>query len=180
MKVTYTIVSDTVTPDLKARLARVQNPEPALRRMGEVLVNWARQAFRNASKRPAPWAPLSPKTLAQKKKKGYGSKPLIASGALARSPRVVAVSRSEVTVGSDRRATAEAWAAVTKSKKKAAQLRATAGAGGNYSLAAIHQLGAPRRRIPARPFFPFVNGQTMQEARAAVAAVLRRWLNAGK
>lgn len=37
MKVTYTIVSDTVTPDLKARLARVQNPEPELRRMGQAL-----------------------------------------------------------------------------------------------------------------------------------------------
>ncbi len=63
MKVTYTIVSDTVTPDLRARLARVRNPEPAMRRMGEVLVNFARMAFRDASKRPAPWAPLSPKTL---------------------------------------------------------------------------------------------------------------------
>ena len=55
MKVTYTIVSDTVTPDLRARLARVENPEPALRRMGQVLVNWARQAFRDTSKRPASW-----------------------------------------------------------------------------------------------------------------------------
>lgn len=82
MKVTYTIVSDTVTPDLRARLARAENPEPALRRMGEVLVNWARQAFRDASKRPATWPKLPDKTLAQKK--GYGNKPLIASGALAR------------------------------------------------------------------------------------------------
>ena len=81
MKVTYTIVSDTVTPDLRARLARVENPEPALRRMGEMLVNWARLAFRDTSKRPATWPKLSDKTLAQKKKKGYGNKPLIASGA---------------------------------------------------------------------------------------------------
>jgi len=154
VKVTYTIVSDTVTPDLRARLARVQNPEPALRRMGEVLVNWARQAFRDTSKRPLPWPKLADKTLAQKKKKGYGSKPLIASGTLARSPRVVSVTRNEVVVGSDR-------------------------AVGRYSLAAIHQLGAPGRRIPARPFFPFLNGQTMPAARAQVVAVLRRWLNAG-
>ena len=180
MKISYTIVSDTVTPDLKARLARVQNPEPALRRMGQVLVNFARQAFRDTSKRPAPWPGLSPRTLAQKKKKGYGSKPLIASGVLARSPRVVSVTRNEVVVGSDRRATAESLAAVTKSKKKAAKLLATAGAGGNYSLAAIHQLGAPRRHIPARPFFPFQNGQTMPAAREQVAAVLRAWLNAGR
>ena len=155
MKISYTIVSDTVTPDLKARLARVQNPEPALRRMGEVLVNWARQAFRVPSKRPAAWPPLSDRTLVQKKKKGYGSKPLIASGLLARSPRVVSVTRNEVTVGSDR-------------------------AAGPYSLAAIHQLGAPRRHIPARPFFPFQNGHTMPEARARVTEVLRAWLNAGR
>lgn len=63
MKVTYTIVSDTVTPDLKARLARVQNPEPELRRMGQTLADWAKRAFTVPSKRPAPWAPLSPKTL---------------------------------------------------------------------------------------------------------------------
>ena len=155
MKVSYTIVSDTVTPDIRARLARVQNPEPALRRMGEVLVNWARQAFRDTSKRPASWPQLADRTLAQKKKKGYGSKPLIASGALARSPRVVSVTRNEVVVGSDR-------------------------AVGSYSLAAIHQLGAPKRRIPARPFFPFLNGQTMPAAREQVAAVLRRWLEAGR
>ena len=155
MQVTYTIVSDTVTPDLKARLARVQNLEPALRRMGMALVNHARQAFTVPSKRPAPWPELSPRTLAKKKKKGYGSKPLIASGMLARSPRVVSVNRNEVVVGSDR-------------------------AAGTYSLAAIHQLGAPRRHIPARPFFPFLNGQTMPEAQAQVAAILRNWLNSGR
>ena len=155
MKVTYTVVSDTVTPDLRARLARVQNPEPAMRRMGQVLVNWARQAFRDESKRPATWPGLSPKTLAQKKKKGYGSRPLIASGLLSRSPRVVSVGRDEVVVGSDR-------------------------AVGTYSLAAIHQLGAPKRKIPARPFFPFVSGRTRPEAQAQVAAVLRRWLEAGR
>ena len=155
MKVTYTIVSDTVTPDLKARLARVQNPEPTMRRMGQVLVNFARMAFRDAAKRPAPWPSLSPQTLEKKKKNGYGSKPLIASGTLARSPRVVSVNRTSVVVGSDRTA-------------------------GSYSLAAIHQLGAPRRGIPARPFFPFRNGQTMPAARAQVVAVLRRWLEAGK
>lgn len=155
MNISYTIVSDTVTPDIRARLARVQNPEPALRRMGQVLVNFARQAFRDPSKRPAPWPGLSPRTLAQKKKKGYGSKPLIASGTLARSPRVISVTRNEVVVGSDR-------------------------AVGPYSLAAIHQLGAPRRHIPARPFFPFQNGQTMPAAREQVTAVLRAWLNAGR
>ena len=180
MNISYTIVSDTVTPDIRARLARVQNPEPALRRMGQVLVNFARQAFRDTSKRPAAWPNLAPRTLAQKKKKGYGSKPLIASGALARSPRVISVTRNEVVVGSDRRSTALAMAARTKSQKKKEKLLTSAGAGGNYSLAAIHQLGAPRRHIPARPFFPFQNGQTMPAARDQVTAVLRAWLNAGR
>ncbi len=158
MKVSYTIVSDTVTPDLKARLARVQNPEPALRRMGEELAEWAKNAFTIPANRPAAWAPLSPRTLAKKKKEGHGNKPLIASGTLARSPRVISVTRSEVVIGSDR-----------ETKK-----------GSGISLAAIHQLGAPRRGIPARPFFPFLNGQTMPAARARVVAVLRSWLNSGR
>ncbi len=158
MKISYTIVSDTVTPDLKARLARVQNPETALRRMGEELVEWAQKAFTVPSKRPAVWPGLSPKTLAKKKKEKHGSKPLIASGTLARSPRVVSVTRNEVVVGSDR--------AVGKHSP--------------YSLAAIHQLGAPRRHIPARPFFPFQNGQTMPAARARITAILRSWLNSGR
>ena len=158
MKVSYTIVSDTVTPDLKARLARVQNPEPALRRMGEKLVEWAQKAFTVPSKRPAVWPELSPRTLAKKKKEKHGSKPLIASGTLAKSPRVVSVTRNEVVIGSDR-----------ETKK-----------GSGISLAAIHQLGAPRRHIPARPFFPFQNGHTMPEAQAQVAAILRSWLNSGR
>ncbi len=158
MKVTYTIVSNMVTPDLKARLARVQNPEPALRRMGQTLADWAKRAFTVPANRPAHWAPLSKRTLAWKAKNGHGSNPLIASGKLSRTPRVVSVSRTEVVVGSD-----------AETKK-----------GSGISLAAIHQLGAPRRKIPARPFFPFLAGRTMPEAQAQVAAVLRRWLEAGK
>lgn len=158
MQVTYTIVSDTVTPDLRARLARVQNPEPALRKMGDKLAEWAKKAIGAPSMRPAPWPELSTKTLAKKKKMGYGNKPLRASGELYRSIRVVSVSRSEVVIGSDR-----------ETKK-----------GSGISLAAIHQLGAPRRHIPARPFFPFQNGHTMPEAQAQVAAILRSWLNSGR
>ncbi|MBP1589125.1 MAG: phage virion morphogenesis protein [Kiritimatiellae bacterium] len=158
MKVSYTIVSDTVTPDIRARLARVQNPEPALRRMGKILADWAMDAFTVPALRPAPWAPLTKRTLAKKAKEGHGSKPLIASGKLSRTPRVVSVSRTEVVVGSD---------AETKE-------------GSGISLAAIHQLGAPKRKIPARPFFPFQNGQTMPAARQQIADVLRRWLNAGR
>ena len=151
MKVSYTIVSDTVTPDLRARLARVQNPEPALRRMGKILADWAKDAFTVPALRPAPWAPLTKRTLAKKAKEGHGSNPLIASGKLSRTPRVVSVSRTEVVKE-----------------------------GSGISLAAIHQLGAPKRGIPARPFFPFLTGRTMPEAQAQVAAVLRRWLEAGK
>lgn len=158
MKVSYTIVSDTVTPDLRARLARVQNPEPALRRMGKDLADWAKNAITAPAMRPAPWAPLSKKTLAWKQKNGYGSKPLIASTKLWKSIRVVSVSRNEVAIGSDR----------------------AAGKSSKYSLAAIHQLGAPRRNIPARPFFPFLNGQTMPAVQARVAAILRNWLNSGR
>lgn len=51
VKVSYTIVSDTVTPNLKARLSRVRNPKPALRRMGQGLLNWTHRAAPEATMR---------------------------------------------------------------------------------------------------------------------------------
>ena len=121
---------DTMTPDLQARIDRWGHPRPALRKMGELMANWAKDAFRNPAKRPTEWPPLKPSTL--KKKKGRGT-PLVYHGVLKRSPRVVSCDDRSVVVGSDRKA-------------------------GSYSLAAIHQLGAPRAKIPARPFFPFHPG----------------------
>jgi phage gpG-like protein len=49
---------------------------------------------------------------------------------------------------------------------------------GAYSLAGIHQLGAPKRNIPPRPFFPFnASGEATEKAKGKVRAVIVRWLN---
>ena len=143
--------SDTMTPDLKLRLERVEHPGPALRKMGFLMAQWAQDAFRNPAKRATEWADLKPATL--KKKKGRGST-LVFHGVLKRSPRVVSCDDRSVVVGSDRRA-------------------------GTYSLAAIHQLGAPRAKIPARPFFPFSGRMPMSAFEQKCRKILEDYLNKG-
>lgn len=146
------MTTDTISPSMRRMLAKVQNAEPAMRAAATVVTSMARDAFTNDAVRPAAWDPLRPSTLERKAAKGYGSKPLIASGTLARSPRTIETSRTHALVGSDRRA-------------------------GNYSLAAIHQLGAPKAHIPPRPFFPFgADGKATESVRRRVRAVLLRWL----
>ena len=147
------VTRDTLTPDLRRRLRRVRNPEPALRAAGLVMASMAQDAFTNEAVRPSAWNPLKPRTLARKAAAGYGSSPLIGiEGLLARSPRIVRSSPREVVVGSDRRA-------------------------GSHSLAAIHQLGAPKAHIPPRPFFPFrASGEATETAKRRIRDVLLRWL----
>lgn len=130
MTVAVTLTRDAVTPSLRAKLAKARNPRAALEAMGTVVVSMTQRAFTQPSLRPSTWPPLKAATIKAKQKKGSGSKPLIASGTLAQSPRIVSIDSKTVTVGSDRRA-------------------------GPHSLAAIHQLGSKDGRIPARPVWPF-------------------------
>ena len=146
------LTTDTIAPSLRRLLAKAENAEPAMRAAATVVTSMARDAFTNEAVRPSAWAPLRPFTLARKAELGYGSKPLIASGVLARSPRTIETSRTHALVGSDRRV-------------------------GDYSLAAIHQLGAPKAHVPPRPFFPFsAAGKATETVRRRVRDVLLRWL----
>ena len=146
------IKTDTLTPDLKKKLAKVENPAPCMRAIGTLVESMARDAFTNESIRPTAWDALTARTLEKKKKRGYGSKELIASGVLARSPLVLEATEKGARVGSDRRA-------------------------GAWSLAAIHQLGAPKRNIPPRPFFPFfASGEATETAKKRVRDVIVAWL----
>ncbi len=130
MQLTFHIERDEITPSLRANLAQARNARAALASAGGAVVSMAQRAFTNPSQRPSEWAPLHPKTLAARAWRGRkGTRPLLDSTMLQKSIRVVKADNASVTVGSDRRA-------------------------GSYSLAAIHQYGAPRARIPARPFFP--------------------------
>ena len=130
MKIKFTKTRDVLTPDLAAKLKRAKNPKKALEAMGLTVVSMNQRAFTQTSLRPKAWPALKAATIKAKKAGGYGSKPLISSGALAQSGRVVKVTSKTVTVGSDRRV-------------------------GSHSLAAIHQLGTQDGRIPARPTWPF-------------------------
>lgn len=130
MKIKLTLKKNLFTPDLKRRLFSAQDPRKAMEAMALVIVSMAQRAFTQPGMRPEPWPALHPKTVEMKRKKGYGSKPLIATGTLARSPRIVSVGKATAVVGSDRKA-------------------------GSHSLAAIHQLGTKDGHITPRPFFPF-------------------------
>lgn len=146
------VKTDTLTPHMKRMLRRIENKRPVLREMGTEVASMARKAFTDESLRPSTWAPLAPSTLKKKAKANRGSKPLVWSGTMARSPRVTQVGSNFVLVGSDR-------------------------AAGSKSLAAIHQLGAPKAGIPARPFFPFhASGEATPEVKRRLKAILLRWL----
>lgn len=155
-----TVKQDTITPDLRRRIAKLKDAKPVLLAVGAGLVMLTKRAFRDASVRASAWP----------KRKGEGDdisydgrgrrhaggkvkgKPLlIASGQLSKSPRIVSVSRTQVIVGASREAPGGAW-----------------------NLAAIHQLGAPKRGIKPRPFFPFSpTGEATALARREIGDILR-------
>lgn len=148
----HVTIEDGITPDLNARTAAMPGKvQSALQAAGLALASLAVRAFSMPSLRPTVWAALKPQTIEQRRKQGFrGSAPLRASGTLFHSPRIIAQDAHSVTVGSDRTA-------------------------GVYSLAAIHQLGAPKRRIPPRPFFPVTpEGELTPVGRAQVEAIFRR------
>jgi phage gpG-like protein len=153
MQIRLSQTNNLITPSLRAKMAKARNPQKALEAMGLAVVSLTQRAFTQSSLRPSAWAALKPATIKAKQRKGYGSKPLRNSGALAQSPRVIKATAKIVTVGSDRRV-------------------------GSHSLAAIHQLGSTNGKIPARPFFPFDDdGKPTVRARrnilAAAEAALR-------
>ncbi len=147
-------VSDGITPELRRLAARAINTRAALLQGGQAAVSLAQRAFGDANLRPAAWPALKESTLAERARKGQGSAPLrrAKGGALWESLRVMDAGNRSVTIGSDRVV-------------------------GKYSLAAIHQLGAPRAHIPARPFFPFdADGRPTAAARERIEMAIRRAL----
>ncbi len=72
---------------------------------GAAIAAMMTQAFWHPSLRPAEWPPLKPRTLkARSRKERKGTMPLVESGTLVRSARVVSATNLAVTVGSARRA----------------------------------------------------------------------------
>lgn len=130
MKISLSKSGGGITPQLLEKVKKAKNPQRALEAMGLSVVSLAKRNFTMPAGRPTAWAPLKPATISAKKRAGRSEKPLQRTGTLAKSPRVAGVTRSTVTVGSDRKA-------------------------GSQSLASIHQLGAPKAHVSPRPFFPF-------------------------
>lgn len=130
MKIEVKRTVNVLGPSLGRKLLVCKNPVKAHEAIGLAVVSLTKRAFTQAGLRPATWSPLKPATIKAKRSKGYGTKPLISSGTLAHSPRVISATARNVEVGSDRLA-------------------------GTHSLAAIHQLGSQDGSIPARPTWPF-------------------------
>lgn len=153
MKITLKKSRDLLTPDIRAKLAKSRAPRKTMEAIGLVVVSMEQRAYTQTSLRPSTWAPLKPATLKAKKRAGYGSKPLVSSGTLARSSRVISTTNQTVSVGSDRRV-------------------------GTHSLAAIHQHGTKDGRIPARPTWPFgPDGKPTDRARKNILTAARRSLD---
>lgn len=88
-------LSDTLSPDLRRKLAAVQNRKPILERMGQAVKSLAIRAFTDSGLRPSTWAP-------RKKEPKEGHLLLQDSTLLRKSIRVISASDTQVVIGSDR------------------------------------------------------------------------------
>ena len=156
---------DTITPDLRGKLLRIENRRPILDKIGELAKQTAARAFNDSSLRPTAWANKSDGSPARLRKQNL----------LARSPRVTNISNDSITVGSDRKYAAihqlggQTRAHVIKPRpgKKALKF------GGKFYTKVNH----PGSKIPARPFLPFFrNGSVIRPLHDNIIYILERLL----
>lgn len=102
MQATLKITRDTVSRDLLKKLKAAADPKLALEAAGLVIVQRAVRAFDDPGVRPAPWQALAASTLASKAKVGKSNAILKRDGVLWRSIRVTGLTKSNVTIGTDR------------------------------------------------------------------------------
>lgn len=134
MQIHLTQIADGVSPSLARLLENADNRQTIHEAIGLALISLARKAFTQSDLRPSAWPALH----------GGGTATLYKTGTLAKSPRVISVSGSGVSVGSDRR-----YAAIHQlgGKTKAHVIRGKKG----------QEIGQhPGSKIPARPYFPFL------------------------
>jgi phage gpG-like protein len=89
----FRLKRNEISPDIRHKLARVENRRPVLEAMGLQLVSLTRRAFTDSSLRPSTWPP---------RKKPVSWQILRKSGTLWKSIRVTDTTNNSVTVGSDR------------------------------------------------------------------------------
>jgi phage gpG-like protein len=128
--------------------------------MGLEGVSITKQAFTNAALRAAPWAA----------KKDGSPATLYKRGALKRSIRIVEVTNTSVTWGSDR-----PYAAIHQlgGQTKPHTITAAPGSALHWPGAAhpVKKVNHPGSKIPARPFFPFVGNTLALFARKRIERV---------
>lgn len=153
-------ITDNMTENLRARLAKVGDKTPLAMAAAATLKTWAEQAFDDPGKRPSPWAP----------RKGGGSHPLLKKhGLLWRSFRV------EPGNGSATLVTDRPYAAAHQFGSRAYVIRPKNGKALSWPGAKhpVKQVNHPG--LPARPFFPFnAAGELMPAAAERVLATIRR------
>lgn len=86
-------ITDTLTPDMRRRIAQCGDKRPLLEAMGQAVKALSVQAFTDPAKRPAYWAP---------RKDAKTHSLLQLSTMLRKSIRVVGFTSDSVLVGSDR------------------------------------------------------------------------------
>lgn len=170
MQITITRISDTISPDLQARLALAGNKASIHQDIGMELVNITRRAFTHANLRAAPWPAKVNGQPATLKSSGGGG------GTLAKSPRVVSANGQSVTIGSDRH-----YAAIHQlgGKTAAHVIRPKAGkkALNIPGIGFRKKVNHPGSKIPARPYFPFYqDGRPTPAAHTAILQVLEKRL----
>jgi phage gpG-like protein len=162
------IIRDGVTPELHRMARECSRPVKILRALGTAFAYAARDAFDDASMRPAAWAPTK-----------TGHRMLVKTGLLKRSIRVTSVSDLSVTVGTDR-----AYAAFHQLgtqgpyEIRAKNKKALSWPGGKHPLKKVMHPG-----LPPRPFFPVTSSGTLvpaaarrmqQAAEAALATMIKK------
>lgn len=187
-------IHNSISPNLARLIVKVKDRRPVLEAMGQQLVTITKKAFNDASLRASAW----PGRASDARHIGYNAKgqrinkntgkvegkPLLKkTGALWQSIRITAVAPESVTVGSDR-----PYAAIHQfggpihmpdrkqrllfdSKKRFMSLK-RAGRQKKGAIRFMHvEVGAHTIDMPARPFFPFLNGRMTALAAKKVEAV---------
>jgi len=118
---------------------RITNLEPVWGQIAKDLMELEAQIFATqGSIIGKPWAPLSPKTVRQKQRKGFPLEPLVRTGRLRAS--LTDESSEEMVLDIDNLGLTFGSARLVDR--------------GDWFLAPIHHFGAPRRNIPARALMP--------------------------
>ena len=132
-------IQNSISPALAKLIVQVKDRRPILEAMGQQLVTITKKAFNDASLRAATWPPKRDGSAATLKK----------HGALWQSIRITEITNTSVTVGSDRKYAAIHQLGGEIRPKSAKALRFFSG-GRWWTVKKV--------TMPARPFFPFLNG----------------------